>query len=149
MTMVQPDEYYMRKALEEARQAFREDEVPIGAVVVSPSGAIIGRGHNMTQTLLDVTAHAEMLALTAAERTIGGKYLKDCTIFVTVEPCIMCAGAIGWAQISRVVFGAEDAKRGYSAYTRRSPLHPRAEIIGGVLADECAELMRSFFFRKR
>lgn len=139
----------MQKALDEARLALLEDEVPIGAVVVSPSGAIIGRGHNMTQSLLDVTAHAEMLALTAAERTLGGKYLKDCTLYVTVEPCTMCAGAIGWAQVSRVVYGADDAKRGFSAYTRRSPLHPRAELVGGVLADECAEIMRSFFFSKR
>ena len=139
----------MSKALEEARQALKEDEVPIGAVVVSPSGVIIGRGHNMTQQLLDVTAHAEMLALTAAERTLGGKYLQGCSIYVTVEPCTMCAGAIGWAQLSRVVYGTDDAKRGFSAYTRRSPLHPRAGLVGGVLADECAEVMRSFFFSKR
>lgn len=147
--MKQSDQYYMQKALDEARLALLEDEVPIGAVVVSPSGAIIGRGHNMTQSLLDVTAHAEMLALTAAERTLGGKYLKDCTLYVTVEPCTMCAGAIGWAQISRVVYGADDPKRGFSTYTHRSPLHPRAEVVNGVLADECAVMMRSFFFSKR
>lgn len=139
----------MQKALEEAHRALLEDEVPIGAVVVAPSGAIIGRGHNMTQSLLDVTAHAEMLALTAAERTLGGKYLKDCTLYVTVEPCTMCAGAIGWAQVSRIVYGASDTKRGYTVYTRRSPLHPRAEIVGGVMSDECSEMMRSFFFSKR
>lgn len=139
----------MQKALDEAHLALLEDEVPIGAVVVAPSGAIIGRGHNMTQSLLDVTAHAEMLALTAAERTLGGKYLKDCTLYVTVEPCTMCAGAIGWAQISRIVYGASDTKRGYTTYTRRSPMHPRAEVVSGVMADECSEMMRSFFFSKR
>ncbi len=139
----------MRMALAEARQAMDEDEIPIGAVIVSAKGSVIGRGHNLTETLTDVSAHAEMQAITAAASTLGGKYLQGCTLYVTVEPCIMCAGAIGWAQISRVVYGAADEKRGYSTYVNRSPFHPKATVTSGVLADECAELMRTFFQSRR
>ncbi len=139
----------MRMALVEAREAMERDEVPIGAVVVSPRGTVVGRGHNLTEALVDVSAHAEMQAITAAAQTLGGKYLQDCTLYVTVEPCLMCAGAIGWAQVSRIVYGAADDKRGYHTFTSKSPFHPRAEIIGGVLGEECAELMRTFFKSKR
>ena len=138
----------MRAALDEAQQAFEADEIPIGAVVVC-QGRIIGRGHNLTEQLNDVTAHAEMQAITAAANTLGGKYLQDCTLYVTVEPCMMCAGAIGWSQLSRIVYGAGDEKRGYSAFTNRHPLHPKATITPGVLADECKELMQRFFKSKR
>jgi len=138
---------FMRMAIEEARRAAAADEVPIGAVIVT-HGRVIGRGHNLTETLSDVTAHAEMQALTAAAQTLGGKYLTDCTLYVTVEPCLMCAGAIGWSQISRIVYGAPDTKRGYSAFTF-APFHPKAEVCGGVMADECASLMRDFFAKKR
>ena len=137
----------MSQALDEARKALAEGEIPIGAVVVADD-CVIGRGHNMTERLNDVTAHAEMMAITSASQTLGGKYLPDCTLYVTVEPCLMCAGAIGWAQIKRVVFGAHDVKRGYSVYTR-SPFHPRADVIGGVLEEECARLMKDFFSQKR
>lgn len=139
----------MRMALAEAREALDRDEVPIGAVVVSPRGMVIGRGHNLTETLADVSAHAEMQAVTAAAMTLGGKYLQDCTIYVTVEPCLMCAGAIGWAQIGRIVYGAPDIKRGYRTYTSKSPFHSRAEVTGGILEEECADLMRTFFKSKR
>ena len=138
----------MRAALDEAQQAFEADEIPIGAVVVC-QGLIIGRGHNLTEMLNDVTAHAEMQAITAAANTLGGKYLQDCTLYVTVEPCMMCAGAIGWSQLSRIVYGAGDEKRGYSAFTNRHPFHPKATITPGVLADECKELMQRFFKSKR
>ena len=138
----------MRLALNEARKAFEEQEVPIGAVIVA-NGAVVGRGHNLVETLDDPTAHAEMQAITAAAQTLGGKYLQDCTLYVTVEPCLMCAGAIGWAQVSRIVYGAADDKRGYHTFTSKSPFHPRAEIVGGVLGEECAELMRTFFKSKR
>ena len=138
----------MRAALDEAQQAFDADEIPIGAVVVC-QGRIIGRGHNLTEMLNDVTAHAEMQAITAAANTLGGKYLQDCTLYVTVEPCMMCAGAIGWSQLSRIVYGASDDKRGYSAFTNRHPFHPKATITPGVLADECKELMQRFFKSKR
>ncbi|MDE6416859.1 MAG: nucleoside deaminase [Duncaniella sp.] len=143
------DEVYMRMALNEARRALEADEVPIGAVIVSPRGLVIGRGHNLTEALADVSAHAEMLAITAAAQTIGGKYLRDCSLYVTVEPCLMCAGAIGWSQIGRIVYGASDPKRGYSTQVSRSPFHPRAEVVSGVLADECAALMTDFFKSKR
>ena len=143
----QPDERFMRMALDEDRMAESEGEIPIGAVIVS-KGRVIGRGHNLTEALTDVTAHAEMQAITAAAQFLGGKYLKDCTIYVTVEPCLMCAGALGWSQISRIVYGAEDQKRGYNRYTPR-PFHPRAEIEGGLLADECGDLMSSFFAKRR
>lgn len=133
----------MRLALNEARKAFNEQEVPIGAVVVS-GGAVIGRGHNLVETLSDPTAHAEMQALTAAAATLGGKYLKDCTLYVTVEPCIMCAGAIGWAQVSRVVWGADDPKKGFRRYSG-TVFHPRTTIECGVLREECEALMTDFF----
>lgn len=149
MTQTEKDEKYMRMALVEAREAMERDEVPIGAVVVSPRGTVVGRGHNLTEALVDVSAHAEMQAITAAAQTLGGKYLQDCTLYVTVEPCLMCAGAIGWAQVSRIVYGAADDKRGYHTFTSKSPFHPRAEIIGGALGEECAELMRTFFKSKR
>ncbi len=136
----------MAAALDEARQALDEDEIPVGAVVAC-NGKIIGRGHNMTERLHDVTAHAEMLAITAAASTLGGKYLRDCTLYVTVEPCLMCAGAIGWSQVSRVVYGAADPRRGYLGLTRtdRPILHPSTQLLGGVLADEALSLLRRFF----
>ncbi|MDE5961041.1 MAG: nucleoside deaminase [Duncaniella sp.] len=149
MTQAEKDEKYMRMALVEAREAMERDEVPIGAVVVSPRGTVVGRGHNLTEALADVSAHAEMQAITAAAQTLGGKYLQDCTLYVTVEPCLMCAGAIGWAQVSRIVYGAADDKRGYHTFTSKSPFHPRAEVVGGVLGEECGELMRTFFKSKR
>lgn len=145
------DEKYMRLALEEARRAFEAGEVPVGAVVVSPQGRVLGRGHNMTEQLGDVTAHAEMLAITAAAQTLGGKYMPDATLYVTVEPCAMCAGAIGWSQMGRVVYGTSDPKRGYSTFCPpdRTPLHPRTEVVTGVLDDECSALMRNFFASRR
>lgn len=141
------DEWFMRKALDEAQAAFEAGEIPIGAVVVC-GDRIISRGHNLTETLCDVTAHAEMQAITAAANTLGGKYLKDCTLYATVEPCTMCAGAIGWAQISRIVYGAADEKRGYSVYAPKA-FHPKATVVGGVLEEECGDLMKNFFERKR
>lgn len=143
------DERYMRMALEQARQAGEAGEVPIGAVIVSNRGNVIGRGHNMTEAFADITAHAEMQAITAAANAIGGKYLTDCTLYVTIEPCLMCAGAIGWAQLSRVVYGASEEKRGYTTLTSRLPFHPRCTVTSGVLADDCARLMREFFARRR
>lgn len=142
------DRHFMKVAIDEARRAYEEDEVPIGAVVVS-KGRIIGRGHNLTEKLNDVTAHAEMQAITAAANYLGGKYLDDCTLYVTVEPCIMCAGAIGWSQLKRIVYGAPDAKRGFSTFSSRTPFHPKSVVVSGVMEDECAEIMRSFFSRKR
>ena len=141
------DEQYMRKAVAEAEQAAAEGEIPIGAVVVC-KGRVISRAHNLTETLCDVTAHAEMQAITSAANTLGGKYLTDCTLYVTVEPCVMCAGAIGWAQIPRIVFGAYDEKRGFRRYAPKA-MHPKAEIIGGVLEEECAALMTDFFANLR
>ena len=146
MTMT-ADERYMRKALEEARRAFDADEIPVGAVVVC-GDQIIARGHNLTEMLHDVTAHAEMQAITAATEYLGGKYLTDCTLYVTVEPCIMCAGALGWCQIPRVVYGAADEKRGFRRFAPQA-LHPRCEIVPGVLQEECAALMKSFFQKRR
>ena len=137
----------MREALNEARAALRDDEIPIGAVVVS-GGRIIGRGHNLTETLHDVTAHAEMQAITAAEEYLGGKYLNQCTLYVTVEPCVMCVGAIGWSQLGRLVYGASDEKRGYSQYAPNA-LHPKTEVVKGVMEDEAAEMMKAFFKGKR
>lgn len=137
------DEKFMRIALNEARKAFSEQEVPVGAVVVA-DGAVIGRGHNLVETLSDPTAHAEMQALTAAAATLGGKYLTGCTLYVTVEPCIMCAGAIGWAQVGRVVWGADDPKKGYRRYAE-GVFHPRTVVRSGVLAGECEALMSAFF----
>lgn len=144
---VDKDIYYMRQALTEARAALKEGEVPIGAVVVS-GDTIVARGHNLTETLRDVTAHAEMQAVTAAAEYMGGKYLTQCTLYVTVEPCVMCAGALAWAQIRRIVYGAPDPKRGYRLYAPRA-LHPRTEVAAGILEDECAALMRAFFHAKR
>ena len=138
---------YMKQALVEARKAFDEDEIPIGAVIVC-KGRIIARAHNLTETLNDVTAHAEMLAITAAATNIGGKYLNDCTLYVTVEPCPMCAGAIAWSQLGRVVYGAGDEKRGYLRYSP-DVLHPKTEVTSGVCAQEATELMKSFFINKR
>lgn len=141
------DEQYMKQALLEAGKAFREGEIPIGAVIVC-RGQIIARGHNLTERLHDVTAHAEMQAITAATEYLGGKYLTDCTLYVTVEPCIMCAGALGWSQIPRIVYGADDEKRGFRRFAPQA-LHPRCEVVSGVLAGECMALMKDFFARKR
>lgn len=141
------DEAFMRKALAEAELAMQAGEIPIGAVVTC-KGRIISRAHNLTETLCDVTAHAEMQAITAAANALGGKYLTDCTLYVTVEPCAMCAGAMGWAQIPRIVYGASDEKRGYAKLAPKA-LHPRATIEGGVLEDECRRLMQDFFKGKR
>ena len=141
------DEKYMREALNEAKAALKEDEIPIGAVVVA-DGRIIGRGHNLTETLHDVTAHAEMQAITAAEEYLGGKYLNKCTLYVTVEPCVMCAGAIGWSQLGRLVYGAADEKRGYTRYAPDA-LHPKTEVVRGVLEAEAAAMMKDFFKGKR
>lgn len=141
------DEIYMREAYKLAEQAFEEDEVPIGAIIVS-QGKIIGKGYNLTERLNDVTAHAEMQAFTAAANYLGGKYLKDCTLYVTVEPCVMCAGASYWTQISRVVYGARDEKRGYSSFHDKI-MHPKTSIVAGVLENECALLMKRFFQSKR
>lgn len=147
--MKRTDEDWMREALLEAEQAFSEDEVPVGAVVVC-NDRIIGRGHNQTEHLTDVTAHAEMMAITAAQENLGGRVLPECTLYVTVEPCYMCAGAIGWARFGRVVWGADDPKRGFfSYYGGKSPLHPKTEISSGVLGEECGVLMSAFFQRKR
>lgn len=137
------DEKFMRLALNEATMALDKQEVPIGAVVVA-GGRVIGRGHNLVETLRDATAHAEMQAITAAMSTLGGKYLGDCTLYVTVEPCVMCAGAIAWSQMGRVVYGAADAKRGYSTYSERI-MHPKTEVVTGVLKEECEALMSNFF----
>ncbi len=145
--MTNEDILYMRKALEEARMAFEEDEVPVGAVVVC-RGLVIARAHNLTERLTDVTAHAEMQAITAAQEALGGKYLNECTLYVSVEPCIMCAGAIGWAQMGRVVYGAADPKRGFSTFAPQA-LHPKTLVEKGLLENECAALMQSFFRRKR
>lgn len=140
-------EYFMRQALAEAKKACDKGEVPVGAVIVN-NDRIIARAHNLTETLNDVTAHAEMQAITAAANVMGGKYLIDCTLYVTVEPCVMCAGALRWAQISRLVYGAPDEKYGYSLF---SPpvLHPKTAVTPGVLADECAALMKAFFEKRR
>lgn len=146
--MKRDDNFYMQEALREARRALEADEIPIGAVVVSARGDIIGRGHNLTETLRDVTAHAEMQALTAAADAMGGKYLTDCTLYVTVEPCVMCAGALGWAQMGRVVFGTRDEKRGYQCFAPEA-LHPKATVTSGVLEEECRRLMQDFFRSRR
>ena len=137
----------MRQALEEAKKAAAADEVPVGAVIVC-NDRIIARGHNLTETLTDVTAHAEMQAITAAANFLGGKYLTDCTLYVTVEPCVMCAGALGWSQISKIVYGAADEKRGFTRFAPNS-LHPKTEVISSVLEADCSELMKDFFRKKR
>jgi tRNA(adenine34) deaminase len=144
---MEQDERYMREALREAMFAADEDEVPIGAVVVS-RGRIIGKGRNMTERLNDPTAHAEMIAITAATEAMGGKYLNDCTLYVTVEPCPMCAGALAWSQVGRVVYGASDPKRGFSLFSP-SLMHPKTEIVSGILAEECGNLVTDFFRNKR
>lgn len=141
------DEQFMRKALAEAQQAFEEGEIPIGAVVVCQDRVIV-RAHNLTETLNDVTAHAEMQAITMAANELGGKYLTECTLYVTVEPCTMCAGALGWSQIPRVVYGCRDPKRGYSDFAPHA-LHPRCIVTAGVLEEECRQLMQQFFKEKR
>lgn len=141
------DTYYMKQALLEAQKAFDADEVPVGAVVVA-GGRIIGRGHNLTETLNDATAHAEMLALTAAMNELGAKYLPDCTVYVTVEPCVMCSGAMCWAKIAKLVYGASEEKYGFTVKAPTS-LHPKTEVVAGVMQEECALLMKEFFKAKR
>lgn len=141
------DEHFMRQALMEAQQAYDRDEVPVGTVIVCQE-RIIARGHNLTETLHDVTAHAEMQAITSAANFLGGKYLTDCTIYVTVEPCVMCAGALGWSQISRIVYGAADEKRGFVRFAPHA-IHPKTIVTGGVLADACSSMMKDFFLKKR
>ena len=145
--MMEEDIRYMREALKEAAEAAMDDEVPIGAVIVA-RGRIIAKGHNMTEMLHDPTAHAEMIALTAATEAIGSKYLNDCTLYVTVEPCPMCAAALNWAQVGRIVYGASDPKRGYSMYSP-SLLHPKTAVEGGVSAEECSALVTDYFKSKR
>ena len=145
--MPHSDEYFMQQALAEAREAAEQGEVPIGAVVVC-ADRIVARAHNLTETLVDVTAHAEMQAITAAANYLGGKYLTDCTLYVTVEPCLMCAGALAWSQIARVVYGADDDKRGFHTFCT-APCHKRTQITSGVLADECAKLITDFFRSRR
>ena len=147
MTQQDLDEKYMRMALDEAHRAFDEGEIPIGCVVVCRD-RVVARSHNLTETLCDVTAHAEMQAITAAANTLGGKYLSDCTLYVTVEPCPMCAGALGWSQIPRIVYGAADPKRGYHDYAPRA-LHPKTVVTTGILEEECRQLMQDFFQQKR
>jgi len=141
------NEYFMKEALKEAQKAFDFDEVPVGAVVVA-NNKIIARGHNLTETLNDVTAHAEMQAITAAANALGGKYLKDCTLYVTLEPCVMCAGALSWAQVSKIVYGASDTKKGFSLVTNNL-LHPKTEVQKGLLEEECGKLLKEFFLKKR
>ncbi len=141
------DEHYMQRALDEARKAESKGEIPIGAVIVCKD-RMIARAYNLTETLCDVTAHAEMQAITMAANELGGKYLTECTLYVTVEPCPMCAGAIGWAQIPRIVFGAADEKRGFQRYAPHV-LHPKAKVTGGILEEECRQLMQLFFKNKR
>lgn len=142
------DERYMRLALAEARKAAADGEIPVGAIVVS-GGRIVGRGHNLTETLRDVTAHAEMQAITAAAAERDAKYLADATLYVTLEPCVMCAGAIGWSQLGRVVIGARDARRGFSTICSSSPFHPKAEVVWDVLAEECRDIIVNFFKQRR
>ena len=144
---IKADEQFMMKAIAEAEESARVGEIPIGAVVVC-RGRVISRAHNLTETLCDVTAHAAMQAITAAANALGGKYLTECTLYVTVEPCVMCAGAIGWAQIPRVVFGAYDEKRGFRKYAPKA-MHPKAVVVGGVLEEQCASLMTNFFKGRR
>lgn len=145
--MTENHEKYMRLALDEARQALAQGEIPIGAVVVCRD-RVIARAHNLTETLTDPTAHAEMQAITIAACELGGKYLTECTLYVTVEPCTMCAGALGWAQVPRIVYGCRDEKRGFLTFAPRA-LHPKAQLLGGILEDECRQLMQDFFRAKR
>ena len=144
----QADEKFMKKAIEEARIAFAKDEIPIGAVVVQ-NNTIISRGHNLTEQLKDVTAHAEIIALTSAFNYMGAKYLPDATLYVTIEPCNMCAGALYWSKIGRIVFGAKDIKNGYSSSYSKSPFHPKTKLVSGILEEECGLLMKTFFENKR
>lgn len=146
--MINPfdDTYFMKKAFQEAEAAFEKGEIPVGAVVVVDN-RIIARGHNLTEQLIDVTAHAEMQAITAASNFLGGKYLKNCTLYVTLEPCPMCAGALYWSQISKIVYGARDMERGFTVMN--SKLHPKTEVIGGVMEDEASEILKRFFIQKR
>lgn len=148
--MIFDDEYFMRMAIEEARMAAEEGEIPIGAVITC-GRRVIARAHNRTEALTDVTAHAEMQAITSAATNLGGKYLPECTLYVTVEPCTMCAGALGWSQIGRIVYGASDPKKGFFTYfeSKRLPIHPRTEIQGNVLGDECRQIMQDFFRKLR
>ncbi len=147
--MIDPfdDEYFMKRALAEAEQAFADGEIPVGAVVVCRN-QIISRAHNLTETLNDVTAHAEMQAITAAANLLGGKYLSGCTLYVTLEPCTMCAGALGWSQIDRIVYGASDEKRGFLKFAPAA-LHPKTLLLGGILQTECADIMKRFFEQRR
>jgi tRNA(adenine34) deaminase len=145
--LINPDEFFMKEALKEAQLALEADEIPVGAIIVS-KGTIIGKGHNLTQRLNDVTAHAEMQAFTAAANHIGAKYLTDCTLYVTLEPCVMCAGAAFWTQISRIVFGASDPQRGFLKYSKNI-LHPKTELIGNILEAECSSIVKQFFLEKR
>ena len=146
--MINPftDEYFMKKALQEAEMAFEKDEIPVGAIIVIDN-KVIGRGHNLTEMLVDVTAHAEMQAITAAANFLGGKYLTGCTLYVTLEPCQMCAGALYWSQISKIVYGASDENRGFEKMGTQ--LHPKTTVVRGVLANEASELMKRFFAEKR
>jgi len=146
--MINPftDEYFMKKALQEAEMAFEKDEIPVGAIIVIDN-KVIARGHNLTEMLVDVTAHAEMQAITAAANFLGGKYLVGCTLYVTIEPCQMCAGALYWSQISKIVFGASDEHRGFEKMGTQ--LHPKTTVVRGVLANEASDLMKQFFARKR
>ena len=146
MENIYSDSYFMKRALQEAQNAFDKDEIPVGAIIVVQN-QIIARGHNLTEMLCDVTAHAEMQAITAAANYLGGKYLTGCTLYVTLEPCQMCAGALYWSQISRVVYGASDEQRGF--VNMQTKLHPKTEVLGGVLADEASQLMKDFFAKKR
>ena len=147
MEQQEKDKKYMQLAIDEARLAYAKGEIPIGCVVVCKD-RIVARAHNLTETLCDVTAHAEMQAITAAANTLGGKYLTDCTLYVTVEPCPMCAGALGWSQIPRIVYGCGDEKRGYQEYAPRA-LHPKTNVTGGILEEECRQLMQDFFRQRR
>lgn len=147
MTSQDQDIHYMRMAIREAQEAYDKGEIPVGCVVVA-DGQIIARGYNLTETLQDVTAHAEIQAITAAANYLGGKYLNQCTLYVTLEPCVMCAGAIGWAQVRRLVYGASDEKRGYSTFAPKA-LHPKCTVLTGVLEEECRELVQQFFQQKR
>jgi tRNA(adenine34) deaminase len=141
------DEYFMREALKEAKKAFDADEIPVGAIVVC-NNRIIARAHNLTERLNDVTAHAEMQAITSAANFLNGKYLNECTMYITLEPCVMCAGALSWSQIGKIVFGASDTKRGFNLIGNKI-LHPKTELISGIIADECSELLKTFFQKKR
>lgn len=147
MTQQELDIRFMKMALDEAAAAAAQDEIPVGAVVVC-KGMVIARAHNLTETLTDVTAHAEMQAITAAASYLGGKYLDQCTLYVTLEPCVMCTGAIGWSQLQRLVFGASDPKRGYTVFVPDA-LHPKTDVTSGVLADECGGIVQEFFRKKR